>query len=56
MGPKGKEVDIKIGTVNLGLLGRSVKRHRENGKINHIYILGQLPVGFGSIDEIAEEE
>lgn len=54
VGPKGKEVDMKVGTIDLGTLGRSARKQRQKGSINHIYILGQLPRGFGTIDEEGE--
>ncbi len=54
MGPKDKEVEMKIGTIDLGTLGRSAKKQRQKGNIKHIYILGQLPRGFGTIDEECE--
>ena len=54
VGPKGKEVLMKVGTINLGTLGKSARKQRQKGNINHIYILGQLPGGFGTIDEETE--
>jgi len=56
-GPKGKEVPVPIGTINLSGLGREVKKYRSSGKIKHIYVLGKLPAtgGFGSIDETIAE-
>jgi hypothetical protein len=55
VGPAGREVEMKVGTINLGTLGKSVRRLRQDGHINHIYILGKLPGGFGSIDEMVGE-
>jgi hypothetical protein len=52
--PKGGAT-MRIGTVNLGVLRRGVKKLRQSGKIHHIYILGKLPDGFGSIEEADEE-
>jgi len=55
VGPVGKEVQMKVGTINLNILGKSARKQRQNGNIKHIYILGQLPGGFGNIDEMMEE-
>ena len=55
IGPEGNKLDKRIGTVNLGSLGKHIKRHRVSGKINHIYILGRAPAGFGNIEEVSED-
>jgi hypothetical protein len=54
LSPVGKTVQMKVGTVNLSILGKSARKLRQNGNIKHIYILGQLPRGFGNIDEMEE--
>ncbi|RDW61320.1 hypothetical protein BP5796_11212 [Coleophoma crateriformis] len=56
MGPEGRKVDMKIATIDLGLLGKSLKKQRKSGKINHVYILGRLPGGFENIDEVIQED
>ena len=53
---QGGDATIKIGTVDLGVLRKSVKKLRASKKINHIYVLGRLPRGLGFIDEAIEEE
>lgn len=55
VGPEGREVQMKVGTINLSILGKSARKQRQSGNIKHIYILGQLPGGFGTIDEMMEE-
>lgn len=55
VGPEGNKVQMKVATINLSSLGKSVRKQRQSDKIKHIYILGQLPGGFGNIDEAIEE-
>lgn len=55
VGPEGNKVQMKVGTINLSILGKSARKQRQSGNIKHIYILGQLPGGFGNIDEGMEE-
>jgi len=57
VGPKGKEVPLPIGSVNFGGFGREVRKYRKDGKIKHIYVLGNLPAagGFGNIDDTIKE-
>jgi len=54
VGPKDNQVQMKVGTINISSLGKSARKQRQNGNIKHVYILGQLPGGFGNIDEMTE--
>ena len=45
-----------IATVDLGKLGREVKAKRRKMQMQHLYILGRVPNGFGPVLENDEEE
>jgi ABC-type phosphate transport system substrate-binding protein len=47
---------VFIATVDLGKLGKDVKAQRRKMRMQHLYVLGQVPVGFGPVPEQDEEE
>jgi len=42
---------IFIAAVDLGKLGKWVKTQRKKGRMQHLYVLGQAPMGLGSVVE-----
>jgi hypothetical protein len=50
--PKGAK--IYIATVDLERLGRWVKGQRKKGKMQHLYVLGQIPHGLDQLNEETE--
>ena len=55
VGPKEKRAKIYIATVDLGELGKWVKPQRKKKKMQHLYVLGQIPHGLGPLNEETEE-
>jgi hypothetical protein len=47
--PKGAK--IYIATVDLEKLGRWVKNQRKKGKMQHLYVQGQIPHGLSQLKE-----
>jgi hypothetical protein len=50
--PKGAK--IYIATVDLERLGKWVKGQREKGKMQYLYVLGQIPHGLDQLNEGTE--
>jgi len=46
-----KRAKIYIATVNLETLGRWVKAQRKKKKMQHLYVLGQIPGGLKPVEE-----
>ena len=54
-GDKGT-AKVFIATVDLGRLGKWVKGQRKKMRMQHLYVLGQNPVGFGPVLEEDSDE
>jgi hypothetical protein len=50
-GTKEKPIKIFIANVDLGALGKWVKTQRKKDKMQAVYVLGQMPMGFSPIPE-----
>jgi hypothetical protein len=42
---------VFIATVDLARLGKWVKKQRQKKQMQHIYVIGKNPVGFGPVSE-----
>jgi hypothetical protein len=50
----GKDVDLRVGTINLAKMPRSIRWRRRSGGVDHIYVLGTVPavlVAEGVVDK-----
>lgn len=47
---------VYIATVDLSKLGKWVKNKRRRNEMQHLYVLGQNPVGFGPLQEDSDED
>jgi hypothetical protein len=50
-GPADEKAKIFIATVDLGRLGGWVKTQRKKKQMQHLYVLGQMPMGFAPVAE-----
>jgi len=51
-----QKTKIFIANIDLGALGKDVKRQRKKRKMQYLYVLGQVPIGFGTLVEEPEPE
>jgi hypothetical protein len=49
-----KPTKIYIATVDLERLGKWAKSQRKKSRMQHLYVLGQIPHGWGQLDEETE--
>ncbi|KAE8450482.1 hypothetical protein EG329_006212 [Mollisiaceae sp. DMI_Dod_QoI] len=51
MGAGQKKTKVFVASVDLGRLGKWVKRERKKNRMQYLYVLGQIPDGFGPMGD-----